>query len=286
MIKKISNRDWENISAHLDGQLPPSKQAHFAERLESEPALRDAYDSLRSTRAVLRSLPRLRAPRNFTLTPEMAGIRQRKKRLRLIPSFQFASALASLLLLLVLAGDFLGLGNITPGSQRFTTSPDEVVMQQEAPAVEEEIAEIQVTKEVEVEEEAAQEPLLDSAQEQPVEAMEQPEEELAAPMFELSREITPTLMEEEPVVKPIPEPGEGITRTEPSEGEAGAVLGSEEAPSMVLKEPSYPLPSLTPQIEVPPEPITYLPYIRIAEISLAVIAVFTGFMAYFLRRRG
>jgi hypothetical protein len=234
---------------------------------------------------MLRSLPRLRAPRNFTLTPEVAGIRQRRRRLRLIPTFQFASALASLLLLLVLVGDFIGLGNLAPGSQRFATPPGEVVMLQEAPAAEEEIAEVQVTQEVEIAVEAEQQPLADSAQEQPVEAMEEPQEELAAPMIEVSREVTSTVTEEELVVKAVPEPAEAITRTEPTEEEAEMVLGSEEAPSPVPEESSYPPPSATPRTGLPPEPTTYLPYIRIAEISLALIAVFTGFIACFLRRR-
>ncbi len=43
--------------------------------MDENPELRSALDELRRTRAVLRSQPRLRAPRNFTLTAEMAGVR-------------------------------------------------------------------------------------------------------------------------------------------------------------------------------------------------------------------
>jgi hypothetical protein len=286
MTKKISNRDWENLSAYLDGQLTPRKRARFAARLESEPALREAYDSLRRTRAMLRGLPRLRAPRNFTVTPEMVSIRQSRRRHRLIPTFQFASAIASLLLLMVLAGDFLGLGNLAAGTQRFPASPTEIVMIQEAPAAEEEITEIQVTQEVEIQKEVVVTPLVESAVEEPAEAVEEQVEELAAPMIESPRALTSTITDEGLAVKPLPEPADAITRTEPSEEDAGAVLGTEEVPSAVFEGTSVTPPPATPQAEVPQVTVTYLPYVRIAEISLALIAVLTGFAAYFLRRRG
>ncbi|MCU0484699.1 MAG: hypothetical protein MUC85_01185 [Anaerolineales bacterium] len=76
-------------------------------RLAQELDLREELNELRRMRAVLRSLPRSRSPRNFTLTPEMAGQRQRKPA-RLYPVMGFASALASLLFVLMVLGDFLG----------------------------------------------------------------------------------------------------------------------------------------------------------------------------------
>ena len=50
----------------------------------------------------------VRAPRNFTLTPEMAGVRTRSRpAMTLFPAFRLASALSSLLFVLVVLGDLL-----------------------------------------------------------------------------------------------------------------------------------------------------------------------------------
>jgi hypothetical protein len=54
----------------------------------------------------------MRAPRNFTLTPQMVGQRSSLRAQpagRLVPVLGFASALATFLLILVIAGDFMGI---------------------------------------------------------------------------------------------------------------------------------------------------------------------------------
>ncbi len=111
MKAKNSPRDIELLSAYLDQQLDSGKRARLEARMRAEPELRSAIDDLRRTRALLRSLPRLKAPRNFMLTPQMVGRVQARESSarRIYPVFQFASALASLLLVVVLLGDFLGL---------------------------------------------------------------------------------------------------------------------------------------------------------------------------------
>jgi hypothetical protein len=105
--KHLSSRDLEQLSAYLDGELSPKEAAHLEQRIWNDPALRDALDKLDRTRLMLHSLPRMRAPRNFTLSPEFA---RQKPTPRLYPVFGFASALALTLLLAVLAGDWMGLG--------------------------------------------------------------------------------------------------------------------------------------------------------------------------------
>ena len=58
---------------------------------------------------MLRNLPKMRAPRNYTLTPKMVGVREKSA---WTPRFfGFASALATLLFVLVFVGDYL-----TPGA--------------------------------------------------------------------------------------------------------------------------------------------------------------------------
>ncbi len=90
-----SFRDVELLSAYLDGQLSPSDSARLESRLSSDSNLRAVMDDLRAARGLLRQLPQRRAPRNFTLTPKMAGIKPPIP--RVYPTLRFATALATLL---------------------------------------------------------------------------------------------------------------------------------------------------------------------------------------------
>lgn len=102
---EISPRDLELLSAYLDGELDQKETVRIEARLKVENDLNSTLQSLALSRDMVRSLPRLKAPRNFTLTAEMAGV-QRKKTW-LFSTLRLSSAFASLLLILVLMGDFL-----------------------------------------------------------------------------------------------------------------------------------------------------------------------------------
>jgi anti-sigma factor RsiW len=88
-------RDVELLSAYLDGQLSQAESARLEARLKTDPQLRTVFDDLSQSRALLRKLPARRAPRNFTLTPRMAGIKPPIP--RAFPVFRLASALAAIL---------------------------------------------------------------------------------------------------------------------------------------------------------------------------------------------
>jgi hypothetical protein len=107
MKTNFPSRDWELLSEYLDQQLHPAKRSKLEMRLQQDAELRAALEELRRTRAILRSAPKIKAPRNFTLKPHM--VPQRPQR-RVYPVFQFASALASVLFVIVLIGDLLGVG--------------------------------------------------------------------------------------------------------------------------------------------------------------------------------
>ncbi|HEY9151358.1 MAG TPA: hypothetical protein VIN60_00615 [Anaerolineales bacterium] len=94
----MNPRDLELLSAYLDGQLNPSDSARLKSRLASDESLRAVLDNLRATRNLLRQLPSRRAPRNFTLTPQMAGIKPPTPRAVLV--FRFASAFATFLFII------------------------------------------------------------------------------------------------------------------------------------------------------------------------------------------
>ncbi len=93
-----SFRDVELLSAYLDGQLDSNESARLESRLKSDESLRAVMDDLREARGILRQLPQRRAPRNFTLTPQMAGIKPPAP--RAYPVFRLAAAVATLLFLI------------------------------------------------------------------------------------------------------------------------------------------------------------------------------------------
>lgn len=116
----ISDRDYEKLSAYIDGQLSSRERGKFEEQLRARADLRAALEDMQRMRAVLRQAPRRRAPRNFTLTPAMVG--ERKPRTSpwagLIPVMSLTSALAALALVVILAVQ------LAPGAQ-----PQTVAMQ-------------------------------------------------------------------------------------------------------------------------------------------------------------
>ena len=97
--------DFELLSAYLDGQIAGSEKTRLEIRLRSDPDLAAALEELRHTRLLLRRVPQRRAPRNFTLTPRMAGIRPPMP--RLVPVFSWASAAAMLLFIFTLGAGML-----------------------------------------------------------------------------------------------------------------------------------------------------------------------------------
>ena len=108
---RLSTRDLERLSATLDGQLAPGEAAGMEARLQDDSALRETLEGLRQTKAALRSLPSLRPPRSFTLTPQMVGIRPRRPA---YPALRLATAIATVAFMIV-----TGLDVLTQGLSRF-----------------------------------------------------------------------------------------------------------------------------------------------------------------------
>jgi hypothetical protein len=99
----LSDRDLEQLSAYLDGELKPDEAAEMATRLESEPELARTLAQLRWMTANLKRLPTLVAPRRYRLTPEMVGQRGTAWRL---PALRLATAFVAIALVTVIGLDF------------------------------------------------------------------------------------------------------------------------------------------------------------------------------------
>jgi hypothetical protein len=101
MKNQLTSRDYELVSAYLDNQLGRKERALFEARLKTDSELRKELHEISKTRLLLRQLPRLRAPHNYFIKAEAIHARSS---LRLAPVFGIASAIASVLLALVIFG--------------------------------------------------------------------------------------------------------------------------------------------------------------------------------------
>ncbi len=108
--------DIEQISAYLDGQLDQSQKTRLVARIVKDPDLAEALEQLRQVRALLQQTPHRRAPRNFTLTPKMAGIRPPVP--RVVPALSWASAVAMLLFIFTFGFNLLAQGGFGAAAPR------------------------------------------------------------------------------------------------------------------------------------------------------------------------
>ena len=104
------------LSAYLDNALNAKQKQALEQRLLVEPALQAELQHLNQTKMLMQQLPRLRAPRNFTLTPEMVTLRKKKKQ----PAFsalRLATSLAAVLLVVLFGVDFILGGGVMSNIQ-------------------------------------------------------------------------------------------------------------------------------------------------------------------------
>ncbi|MBW8011224.1 MAG: hypothetical protein FVQ83_08295 [Chloroflexi bacterium] len=292
MTPQIPPRDIKNLSAYLDEQLPERERKRLEARLAEDAILRRVLENLRQTRNALRSVPQVRAPRNFTLTPEMAG--KRNFRPRLFTSMQLVSAMASFLFFMVFFGDMI-FNVILPGS--LPASQPEVITIAEADGESEAEGE---TVEMDLAAEDSAEESSRIGESVPAEA--------PAPLAAAEAEFTDTDAPETEELQTESQAEAGADDTTSQAPEAGQappgvistptiMLESEPDESLALSTPIYQTtPSITaePELEAtptisiteaePPASGKEIPWLRIIEGVLAFMAVGSGVSAFIFRR--
>lgn len=288
----LSPADLETLSAYLDGELSPKERLRLEVRLREGPDLRSALEGLQKTRAVLRSAPKMRAPRNFTLTPQMAGARALPRETlaaRLYPALRLSSALASVLLLLVVAGElFLSAPRLATRQIAQQPALEEAPAAKEMPAPAEAIEPVVAATEEEVFGEAADmamaTPLPTVAAKMPPEGVgggppypppgEAPLEAPAVSALTFPAPLTPTAQ----AIAPYP--------LETSMAEALPAAEAEQALATSAPGAEFAL-QATPQSALA-EPATRSggwPFWRWVELFLAALALSSGLAALLLRPR-
>ena len=96
--KALRDEDVERLSAYLDGWLSKEEASRLEARLETDKDLTRALHELRHTAGLLRSVPQVKPPRSFALTPQMVGKPTRSWQ---YPVLQLGTAVATLAFLVV-----------------------------------------------------------------------------------------------------------------------------------------------------------------------------------------
>ena len=115
MKPQISSHDFELLCVYVDGELKPKDSSRLESRLKTDAALREALRQIQMTKSILSHTPTMRAPRNFTLTPEMVGIHRKHTSPFwgfAFRTMQMSAVLSTLLLVFILIGDFLTVGKL------------------------------------------------------------------------------------------------------------------------------------------------------------------------------
>lgn len=251
------------LSAYLDNALKEKELQDLETRLEEEPKLRERLDNLKRTKVLLSRLDRVRAPRNYTLTPDMVKVRGKKNK-PLFTTLRLASSFAAILLVVLFGVQLILQGGLLPPR-----------MQSDAPMMEA----------AQVDDEMTPEPLIfwgepgangaspegfgggapESIDEEPFIA-EEPVEEEEIPAEE------PALPEEQPEIESIP--------SDKAMDDSSPILGVNPDQSGEVLERSEP--GIEEPQEVPPD---WSRVIQWAQIALALIAVVGGFSLFLLRRK-
>jgi anti-sigma factor RsiW len=248
--RPLSSKDLEILSAYLDDQLKPGEVKRLETRLSENSGLSATLEDLKRTRLMVRSLPKVRAPRNFTLSPQMVAGIQRPARSfwQLSPSWGMVSAISVMLLMIALMGDLMGV--FTPAPLLAATYAGEATsLTAEMQAMEESVPEM---------------------------ALISPEETLAPEEMAVSE--TSVVSEANLVV---PE----ADSTQQAEGETARAMENlpEEEDSALKTAPeemSVPVDS-----ETPPSPYYTPAWVRAVEFTLLGMAVIAAFIAVLLQRK-
>ncbi|MGC9334393.1 MAG: anti-sigma factor family protein [Anaerolineae bacterium] len=135
--KSEQERRDELLSAYLDGELGEGERQRLEARLARDVPLRAELRALQQTVSLMRELPEVAAPRNFILSESMVEQRQpalkpepRARRTWAAPLLTAATAVVSLLFVVVLAGDLL-----LPGIGGLASAPEPMEQAQEIPEI-------------------------------------------------------------------------------------------------------------------------------------------------------
>jgi len=283
MTEDLSRREVEQLSLYLDGELSPKEAADTEALLTKNAEARRTLEEFSATRMLMRSLPEVRPPRNFGLTPEMAGIREKSTA---YPIFRFATAIAAVGFVIL-----VGLDVLVSGATLGARAPAmDAQMDLAAPAAE--LAPVDEAMKSVVEEEMALEALGEVADsittgEDGYYQENAAQEGRAAAEEPAHEEAEGEALSAEPE-SPLPsatQPPPSVAEGEDVDMAAGDEL--DEAASQSPDEEAFLLGRevMDSRTEIPSFRVSLFSVVRILEISLGLVIIVLAGLTLFLRRR-
>lgn len=108
-LRNLTKTDEEKrqdfLTAYLDDSLSPRDRRRFEEWLDGDDALRADLEQQRTIKEAIGQLPRVRAPRSFTLDPSLYGRPSSQPGLRLYPALRVATVLATFVFITLISID-------------------------------------------------------------------------------------------------------------------------------------------------------------------------------------
>jgi anti-sigma factor RsiW len=275
-LNDLKERDLAKLSAYLDGELDPKEASRLEVRLKDDPQLLEVLSELDGTRKLVGSLPQIRPPRNFTLTPEMVGIHPQRS---IFPVFRLATIVAAVAFAVLVGADtFFSFSKGMMGAPEAVSEAVEVTVVMEA----EKVVEAPAAEEAPLE--AAGEPEMEAAQD--TLGVESPSASIA--------EVTEVFVEEgiEPTLTELPAnkvelapdatqpaPGEILPYTTPTLGAQRAVI---ETQPVSPSPQATTIPTLGREPGIPQKTVDP---IRVAEVGVGVLAVILAVVTFILRKQ-
>jgi hypothetical protein len=313
--KSAEEKRQEALTAYLDNALTPVQRQAFERELAQDAGLRETMEQQRRLKAQLRQLPRVAAPRHFTLDPAVYGQQRPATTMGSYMILRTATALVAFFFVLALVVEFTATGN--------RASP--VAMEEAAPAAEqssggvvaESVESETIGEEAADEEEIAAEPTEEVAEEEPAEVAEEeatpePAQDTAEGEAEEADSATALFLLSSPTPQPTPtisgsdtqgEPP-GVVAPETLPTTAPAPAGGGPRPTMTPTPPgrdveatseppqldddtanlaTTPVPPIVPLAEPEEPPVSTF---RIAELALGGLFLILLVLTLLVRRRG
>lgn len=121
MKAPITMKQWELLSAYLDGKLSEKDKKSVEIEIASNPELKKALTEITNLKGILRSVPLKRVRRNFTITAAQA---KPARRSFIVPVFRFASLASAVALVALLVVQFApGLFSLPGASKAAESAP-------------------------------------------------------------------------------------------------------------------------------------------------------------------
>lgn len=226
--KSEEDKRQEAIAAYLDGYLSPRDRQRFEKKLATEPRLRQEVEQQSLIKKNLQQLPKVRAPRNFTLDPALYDVPEPDSTVRLYPVLRTATVLVGIFFVIAVGATlFIPQGAnmeplaLAPMAGEIAGEERNIIPESEQEFREEAAAPI-VESEIVVEEEAVSE--AEMAAEAPVEEAPAPAEDLVAGTPSAETAIDVTLEAEQAVDEAMEQEAaaqEAIPEGELEESDAG-----------------------------------------------------------------